>query len=1066
MPILRQTSFNGGQLDALLRGRADMAKYPVSSRACRNFVPTVQGPLVNRCGTVDLGALERVQTDPTSAQLIPFVFSNDQSYVLEVAAVGLFLTARIWFKGALVVDTRQALEWDASASYAEGAVVSMAATSSKWLCVSVVDATHGGVGESPEESPVYWLQIGGPFEFRIPMLVGSLSSIRYAQCGDVLTMVSALGTPIEVRRYGHADWRCELIDFAGTPADFFGAEPKAIATGSGTTIPLGDPDIGFMWAPDETHPSKPITWVITAVCRDERGRTWESAPYTVRHVARYGYPLWTSSHRYSVGDMVSLDNSSDSAPYWEALQDNVDILPGGSVDAGNLIWLHHLATTPPHITDTDIPTNLVLYPDKPITISWTEDVVLRPDPGYDVLAWRIYRGHAGTYGLVEELEPDFYNGATFIDVGSEPDYLTAPPMGRDPFEIPILGAQVIQFPTVVTYHEERRVFANLRHFLHPTVDRPGWVLASRVGDYGNFDKHLVSVDSDSIEVELASQRYEEILGLVSIGKLLLCGSTAPWTLSGAGGGPLTVSSIEAHPQGNRGASFVDPVPVGDGAAVYIQASGPRVVEVGFSQEAGSLKSRDISALCHDLFTGYAIKKMALQRAPQAVLWVLRSDGKLLSLTFDHAEEVVAWAWHDQSVGTWEDICAIPEGAADVLYLLSKRSVSGVDTYRIERMAAAQAVSVPYSVSSWNPAPAVATSDPVHLDGAVAYDGVPTELLTGLEHLEGLDVYVLGDGTKVSGPFTVTDGQVILGAWTHVGSGTGTLLFSGVPPPALRAVVIGSVTPATQAMDTAVEASTATMVLSGDLSKVTSAPFEIMAGNDDPEGTEPTLNLFPLPVGGDPAMALAGLARGVPFDIGLVDARWSGLYVTVSVLGDFRTDAEYILGAVTPATGVRLRLYSGTSVIVGSIELDPGVESDLGVWVSTLIGVKLTASALGTWVISDSYSYASNPVTRAIVGMAITQDWEALDAATNQAETRHNQKNITRAIIEVSALPTIVVGVGETPANLSNASPDDEGRIEVRIKETWNRGGRVGLRSISPLPLAILSVAREVVLGGD
>lgn len=79
--------------------------------------------------------------------------------------------------------------------------------------------------------------------------------------------------------------------------------------------------------------------------------------------------------------------------------------------------------------------------------------------------------------------------------------------------------------------------------------------------------------------------------------------------------------------------------------------------------------------------------------------------------------------------------------------------------------------------------------------------------------------------------------------------------------------------------------------------------------------------------------------------------------------------------------------------------------------------------------------------------------------------RHRHKNVSRAFFEVEADDGHELQVGESLDALTGAVPDDEGVVEVRIQETWNRGGRVLLRSDLPLPLTVYAATREVAFGG-
>jgi hypothetical protein len=72
-------SFNAGELSPLMDGRTDQPQYFSGCKVMQNFIPTVQGPAARRGGTRYIGATK----SNARAWLVPFEFSQDQSYVLE-----------------------------------------------------------------------------------------------------------------------------------------------------------------------------------------------------------------------------------------------------------------------------------------------------------------------------------------------------------------------------------------------------------------------------------------------------------------------------------------------------------------------------------------------------------------------------------------------------------------------------------------------------------------------------------------------------------------------------------------------------------------------------------------------------------------------------------------------------------------------------------------------------------------------------------------------------------------------------------------------------------------------
>ena len=76
-----QYGFNGGQLGARMQGRSDLARYGLGCNVLTNFLPTYQGPAVKRPG---FRHVKPVKDSTKKTRLIPFEFSREQAYVLEL----------------------------------------------------------------------------------------------------------------------------------------------------------------------------------------------------------------------------------------------------------------------------------------------------------------------------------------------------------------------------------------------------------------------------------------------------------------------------------------------------------------------------------------------------------------------------------------------------------------------------------------------------------------------------------------------------------------------------------------------------------------------------------------------------------------------------------------------------------------------------------------------------------------------------------------------------------------------------------------------------------------------
>lgn len=103
-PVL-QTSFTAGEIAPALWGQVDLRKYQTGVAVARNFWTDYRGGQLSRPGTAMVAAGLTVATsDPPC--LIPFAFSQAQSYVLELSSNNLM---RVIYRGDVIRNTPLAI---------------------------------------------------------------------------------------------------------------------------------------------------------------------------------------------------------------------------------------------------------------------------------------------------------------------------------------------------------------------------------------------------------------------------------------------------------------------------------------------------------------------------------------------------------------------------------------------------------------------------------------------------------------------------------------------------------------------------------------------------------------------------------------------------------------------------------------------------------------------------------------------------------------------------------------------------------------------------------------------
>lgn len=156
-----KSSFAGGELSPSMYGRTDIAKYDSGAAVLRNFFVLRYGGAANRPGF----KLIAQTYNNKKAVLIPFMYSTDQNYIVEITA------GRCQF-------------------YTDGGIV------------------------VKEDGTPYSIE-----NFFADKDLEDAAKIKYTQSADVLFIAHPAHAPMTLTRYGSLDWRFEAMDITGGPFD-------------------------------------------------------------------------------------------------------------------------------------------------------------------------------------------------------------------------------------------------------------------------------------------------------------------------------------------------------------------------------------------------------------------------------------------------------------------------------------------------------------------------------------------------------------------------------------------------------------------------------------------------------------------------------------------------------------------------------------------------------------------------------------------------------------------------------------------------------------------------------
>jgi hypothetical protein len=701
-------------------GRIDLVKFQTGLAEAINFVVYPHGPAANRTGTEYV--LE-VKDSTQKTLLIPFVYSTTQSAVLELGNqylrihtnAGTVLEAAIPITSA--TNANPGVFLHAAHGYNTGdwlffsSVTGMSGLNGRTMKAVRIDADHYSLtdlaGVAFDTTLLGVLTAGNSarvYEIITPYLTADLFDLHFTQSADVVTIVHPGYRQEELRRLGATNWTLTPLSFT----------PTQVAPTAPTLTP--NPASGT----DRTR------YRITSIAQDGLEESLPSTSAVVSSTAITGVTnanpgvVLAVAHGRAVGDAVYVSGVLGMT------QLAGEYLINTVVDA-NHVTLKQLDGT---VVDT---TTYGAYTSGG-TLAFIEAVnTLSVAGNKNNIGWtaaagatryNVYKFLNGLYGYIGQA-----SGNAFVDNNITPDTTKTPPEPDDPF------TSADNWPSEVSYFQGRRWFAN-------TNQKKQNVWATRSGTESNMTFSIPSRDSDRLAFRIAAKQANSIRHLVPLTEMMMLTSGGEWHLSQAQASVLTPASIDPKQDGSIGASNVRPVAMNN-AILYAQDRGGHVREIQAGEYDGSrYKTNDLSIMAPHLFDGYTITQMAFARAPQPIVWMVRSDGVLIGLTYVPEHQVSAWHTHTTD-GTYESCVVVPEGSEDVLYVIVKRTVNGRTVRYCERLRTRLFGTLPYAF---------------FVDAGVTYNGAPVSNVSGLWHLEGKTVSILADGA-VTPQQVVTNGTL-------------------------------------------------------------------------------------------------------------------------------------------------------------------------------------------------------------------------------------------------------------------------------------------------------------------
>ena len=693
MSNIPQRTFSRGEIDPKLNSRVDLAAYFASLGTCRNsFIPR-SGGVINRPGTEFVG---EVKDSTKTVRLIPFIFSDADAYVLEFGN----LYVRFIRDGGYVTETAKNIVNITSASpgvvtstahgYSNGdeiyvsGVVGM--TEVNGLVYVVASASANGYTMTYKQSGsavntgAFTAYASGGTSARLYTVTttyaeADLELLDYAQAQDTIIITHTGYAPRKLVRSGHASWALSTLQFHKYEAPRSGSGTVGVA-GSGTTRYK----VSAIFLADGTE-SLPGTATNSNIA------SISQANPAVVTLTAHGY---SNGDTIRIGGVVGMTQVNEREFTVAAVATNTFTLLNTDSSAytayssGGVV-----ARTFITLTSAGTPTTT-----SPNVLTWTVPEYISLTSPTSAAIYSIYRESGGIYTLIGST-----TDTTFSDTNLTGNAAYSPLTYNEVFLF------TGNYPGRCAFYQQRLIMGS-------TTNKPRTFWGSVVGDIFNFSVHFPLEEDDPFEFEMSSNGVTAIRNFVDMRKLILLTDSSESAANGDGSGTITVSQPNIRHYTYNGSTTLKPISI-NGSAVYVQTQASIIRDLFFNFGTDGYEGGDLTAWSAHLLDGYEVVDWAYQKIPNSVIWIVRDDGELLSLTYVKEQQIIGWGRHDTD-GTVENVCCIPEGTETALYLTIRRTINGTAHRYVERMATR---SVPDATD---------IRDYIGMDCAETYDGRNTD----------------------------------------------------------------------------------------------------------------------------------------------------------------------------------------------------------------------------------------------------------------------------------------------------------------------------------------------------
>lgn len=701
MYYLHQADFSRGEISPLLGSRNNVDFWSQSLFLCRNFNVLTHGGLRRRSGTVFVAECADINK---KSRLFPFIFSEEQAYVLE-------------FNGKASGNLR---------------------------FLALRGLLYSGAS---------------PYAITHPYAEDKLNRLSYVQINDVAYIANRSYYPRKLSRMGDIDWSIALHELKNgpyLPVDTKGTILTPASTGhitpamTGLTTPSGTVSSSSGTAAAWRVFDRDRTEEITI---DNASSGWVQYQFA-SSAKRVADAYWITSPDNSPSDMftewefqgsndgtnfTTLDSRSGEVGWGSSETRYFDFLNETAFEYYRLTFRGGGGENAADTTISEIAIHQAAEDQTPFDLTASSLAGINSGDGFQSSdVGRSIRVMGGD-GRWRWLKITSVTSTSVVKVQMHGHALP----DLSPFSRWQLGAiaEDTGYPNAVTLYNERVFFAG-------TEAKPTTVYGSKQGIFDDFGASDPVTETDGLNLTLLSSRMNEITWLADDVNLV-AGSAGELRSIGPADQTSGFSAVnlQQFKGPTSGASRIQPLSIG-GVILYVGAGGTKIRELVLGEQARYV-APELSLIGEHYFKS-GIVDWAFAERPDPTIYAVTADGLLCAITYDREQRVVGFARHDFG-GKVESVAVIPSADAgyDDVYMVVNRTINTEGKRYIEVMERPFDGDIDVVAGAF------------HVDCGLRYSGAAISTVTGLGHLEGETVVALADGNVIR-DLVVEGGQVDLG----------------------------------------------------------------------------------------------------------------------------------------------------------------------------------------------------------------------------------------------------------------------------------------------------------------